>query len=294
MKTNPLPMNRGPSGHCDDWITLQLATILPLPRERAGLPAVASAEEGVRGNRRHPCWIIAPLFRFLGSKREFLFRGNLSRMLAVLAAATVTLSVARAQVPATATSTPAPSLAGNVSQILKLFQANVGDDLLIAFIKNSGAGYGLTADQIIYLRQQGVSDPVLMAMLNQPRPAAGVTRLAAPAPAVPPEYYAAQPPPAPAAPPVTYVQTVPDTADYSPPYYSPDYYHPPYYDYYPSYGWSEPLIVYWSGGGGRAWGRTWNRGAVGFGGARGGRGGPIGFGRTGVAGPRGTTAPRRR
>ena len=40
----------------------------------------------------------------------------------------------------------------------------------MAYIKNSGNSYGLNADQIIYLRQQGVSDAVITAMLNQPKP----------------------------------------------------------------------------------------------------------------------------
>lgn len=214
----------------------------------------------------------------------------LSRMLAVLAAATLTLSAARAQAPAAAR-TSAPPLADSASQILKLYQAKVGDDLIITFIKGSGTGYGLTADQIIYLRQQGLSDPVIMAMLNQPRPAAGLTRLAAPAPAVPPEYYAAPPPPAPAAPPVTYVQSVPDTADYSQPYYPPNYYYPADYDYpldyyyYPLYGWSSPVTLYWGGG------RVWDRGRAGFGGWR---GGTTGFGRTGGGVSRGPSGPRRR
>jgi hypothetical protein len=222
----------------------------------------------------------------------------LSRMLALLAAATLTLPAARAQ-SSMPTNTPAPPLLGNAAQILKLSLAKVGDDMILAYIKSTDAGYGLTADQIIYLRQQGLSDPVLMAMLNQPRPAAGVTHLATPAPAVPPEYYAAQPPPAPAAPPVTYVQSVPDTANYAQPYYPPnyfypaDYYYPPdYYNYYPLYGWSSPVTFYLGGG------RGWDRGRAGFGGWR---GGTIGLGRTGGGtirtggtGSRGTSAPRRR
>ena len=48
-------------------------------------------------------------------------------------------------------------------------KANVGDETIIAYIKNSGNSYGLNADQIIYLRQQGVSDAVVRTMLNQPQ-----------------------------------------------------------------------------------------------------------------------------
>ena len=58
-----------------------------------------------------------------------------------------------------------------VSQIVQLEQAKVGDETIIAYIKNSGSSYRLDADQIIYLRQQGISDGVITTMLNQPKPA---------------------------------------------------------------------------------------------------------------------------
>ncbi|HWQ90404.1 MAG TPA: hypothetical protein VN673_01945 [Clostridia bacterium] len=51
--------------------------------------------------------------------------------------------------------------------ILKLAKAEVGEDAILAFIVNSGKTYPLNADQIIYLKQSGISAPVLTAMLNQ-------------------------------------------------------------------------------------------------------------------------------
>ena len=71
-----------------------------------------------------------------------------------------------------ATTAPAPHLAYGVSQIIQLSQAKVGDDTIIAYIRNSGNSYGLTADQIIYLQQQGVSTAVINTMLSQPKPGA--------------------------------------------------------------------------------------------------------------------------
>ena len=53
--TPALYLNRGWSGRLNPRMTLRLATILPLPRERAG----------VRGNRCQPCRIIAPLPWFM-------------------------------------------------------------------------------------------------------------------------------------------------------------------------------------------------------------------------------------
>ncbi len=75
-----------------------------------------------------------------------------------------------------------PQLSYGVSQIVQLAQAKVGDDTIIAYIKNSGNSYGLTVDQIIYLRHQGISDAVITTMLNQPKPAVAVATPTTPAP----------------------------------------------------------------------------------------------------------------
>jgi hypothetical protein len=130
----------------------------------------------------------------------------------------------------------APQLAYGVPQILQLAQAKVSDDTIIAYIHNSGNSYGLNADQIIYLRQQGVSDGVINVMLNQPKTAA-VT-----APAAPPDNsYQAQAPASYApAPTTTYVQSAPSAVYVVPnsqPYYNNYYYSQPYYypySYFPS------------------------------------------------------------
>lgn len=165
----------------------------------------------------------------------------------------------------------APQLAYGVPQILQLAQAKVGDDTIIAYIKNSGNSYGLTADQIIYLRQQGLSDAVITAMLNQPRP--GVMAAAAPVatPATPaPQpvastaYAAADVSTATAAPTVSYIQSVPATTCYYQPYY-----------YYPSYCWYPPVSLsfgwVWGGGhGGSCYYGGWHGGGYCGGGWHGG------------------------
>jgi hypothetical protein len=161
-------------------------------------------------------------------------------VLAVIAAAGLVLpTVTLAEQDSTGNT--APPLAYGVPQILQLAQAKVTDDVIIAYIHNSGNSYGLNADQIIYLRQQGISDNVLTTMLNQPKPgstsvptAPPVDSYAAPAPVA-----YAQPAPAPA-----YDQSAPASSVYVMPnnqiYYSS--YYPYYYGgYYPfvsfSYGW---------------------------------------------------------
>jgi hypothetical protein len=187
---------------------------------------------------------------------------NLKSILAVMAVAGLALGAFSALAQNTPASTPAqpaavsasaPQLAYGVPQILQLSQAKVGDDTIIAYIKNSGNSYGLNADQIIYLRQQGVSDAVITTMLSQPKLAA-----VAPNPAIsepqPPAPAVAQVSTATVAPTVTYVQTVPATTYYYQPYYYPAY------AVYPavslSFGWGGG----WHGGGyGRWHGGGWHR-----------------------------------
>jgi len=169
---------------------------------------------------------------------------------------------------------PTPQLPYGVGQILQLQQAKVGDDTIVAYIRNSGNSYGLSADQIIYLQQQGLSSAVITAMLSQPRPGvlppapapAPVTTDTAPPAAPPaPADYTQQPAYAsPAvAPSVTYVQ--PSTVYYS----SPAYY--PYYPYYP-YGWGYPVgfSIGWGYGWRGGWGGGWHGGGFHGGGFHGG------------------------
>jgi hypothetical protein len=62
----------------------------------------------------------------------------------------------------TGTTPPGPSLA----EVQALVQAHVSDTVIVSQIQNSSARYALTADQIIALKNAGVSDPVLNALIN--------------------------------------------------------------------------------------------------------------------------------
>ena len=128
-----------------------------------------------------------------------------------------------AQNPPDNTASP---LSYGVPQILQLSQAGVGNDIITAYIHNSGNSYGLDANQIIYLKQQGISNTVLTAMLNQPKSASA-----------PPAYpYAAQTPVAYAslaaydqtAQPST-VYVVPNNQSYYTTYYSQPYFYPTFF-----------------------------------------------------------------
>src|ERR1700722_13131979 len=69
-----------------------------------------------------------------------------------------------------------PSRAVVFSEVVKLSQAHQSDDVIMGYLKNSGAAYSLSADEIIYLNNQGVSQRVIAA-LQAPS--------GAPAPAIP-------------------------------------------------------------------------------------------------------------
>ena len=85
---------------------------------------------------------------------------------AVAQDSTTTTTAATTAQPA-AVSQAAPQLSYGVPEVLQLSQAKVGDSTIITYVRNSGNNYGLNAAQIIYLRQQGVSDAVINTMLNQ-------------------------------------------------------------------------------------------------------------------------------
>lgn len=139
--------------------------------------------------------------------------------------------------PAATVAPPAGSavqLSPAVQDVLKLSRAKVSDDITIAFIRNSGSRFSLTAAEIVYLRNEGESDQVIAAMLNQPSGPA-VT----PAPATPqPAAAAPLPTPSASAPAFSPVATVYQVAPaYAP---APTVYvvsepRPSYYPAYPYY-----------------------------------------------------------
>ena len=147
--------------------------------------------------------------------------------------------------PPVAASQPAPQLSYGVPQVLQLVQAKVSDGIIVSYIQNSGTIYSLKADEIVYLKQAGVSDPVLNAMLAQRSRLTGSTEPAAttassPAASVQTDTPAPTPAELPApttpAPAVTYVQTAPPSTVYVVPEAQAYPYDPLYYGAYPYYG----------------------------------------------------------
>jgi hypothetical protein len=109
---------------------------------------------------------------------------------------------------------PPTSFSPTVSEVVKLTQSGLGDDVVIAYVKNSAARFNLTANDIVGLKNSGVSEPIISAMLTHdsavPRPA--------PVFVAPQNQYSSTPPPspipnAPTAPPASSVPpavTIPD------------------------------------------------------------------------------------
>ncbi len=79
-----------------------------------------------------------------------------------------------------AASPAAPQLSYGVSQVVQLAHANVGEDVIVNYIQNSGNAYGLDANQILYLKQQGVSDRIINTMLGQRSRVAAAAQTAPP------------------------------------------------------------------------------------------------------------------
>jgi hypothetical protein len=108
---------------------------------------------------------------------------------------------------ASAQTAPA-NLSPGLQEVVKLTQAHMGDDVVTAYIKNSGQSYNLSADDILYLNSQGVSQGVISTLLQ----AKGATVATPTMPMTP------NPVPTTPAPPPTYVAPVAASADaYVPP-----------------------------------------------------------------------------
>jgi hypothetical protein len=62
--------------------------------------------------------------------------------------------------------TPPANLSPGLQEVIKLTQAHMADEVIVAYIKNSGASYSLSANDILYLNSQGVSQPVISTLLQ--------------------------------------------------------------------------------------------------------------------------------
>jgi len=131
-----------------------------------------------------------------------------------------------------------------VADVLKLSRAQVGDEITLTYIRNSGTIYNLGPKDIVYLRDQGVSDRVISTMLDQRKKLTEVAAQTAPPPATQPP---ASPDTGAAAP--AYVEPAPAYVAPSSVYVIP-YPTSSYYGYYNGYygGYYQPYCGPYYGG----------------------------------------------
>lgn len=183
------------------------------------------------------------------------------------------LSTASAQEPTDSPAIPnisapvasaAPATAGKlpygVEDVVKLSRAQVSEGVILTYIQNSGTIYNLGPKDIVTMRDQGVSDRVINAMLDQRKTVeastqAGASALAAPADttvvAAAPTYSSPPPDATPASASSVYVIPYPAATSAYYGYYQP-YYSGGYYGYY---GYGYPSVSFGFGYGGAYYGR---------------------------------------
>jgi hypothetical protein len=64
------------------------------------------------------------------------------------------------------TATALTNISPAVAEVIRLAESGVGDDVVLAYIQNSQATFDLRADDVLYLRDVGVSSAVITAMLT--------------------------------------------------------------------------------------------------------------------------------
>lgn len=203
-------------------------------------------------------------------KRRFLpIAGYVFLSCTWLACGAAAAETAREASPGAAAQPPATKakLPHGADDVVRLSTARVNEEVILNYIQTSGTIYNLTPQDIVRLRDEGVSDRVINAMIDQrrvvPIQAAAAQNLAQaqpaanPAPAASTAVYVAQP-----APVVVYTQPEPPrstlhiipypaarAAYYGPP---PHYYRPPDHGWYyrPVY---PRFSVYWGWRGPGCW-----------------------------------------
>src|SRR5262249_38598411 len=65
------------------------------------------------------------------------------------------------------TALPSVNLPTAASEVVRLSEAGSTEEVILAYIQRSTAPFNLSADQILYLRDIGISSPMITAMLNR-------------------------------------------------------------------------------------------------------------------------------
>lgn len=156
-----------------------------------------------------------------------------------------------------------------VEDVLKLSRAQISEEVILNYVRSSGTIYNITPKDIVYMRDQGVSEKVINVMLDQRKRVELAAQNAAPATSIPIVPTVANAPvvpdasSAPAAPAPVYTDpnaayataplTPPASSVYVIPYSTEAYPYYGSYGYYPYYygGWYGPSVSFGFGFGGR-------------------------------------------
>ena len=85
-----------------------------------------------------------------------------TKWIALVVAVALPLVSVYAQAPAAG----AANISPNAAEVVKLAGSGVGEDVVLAYVQNSQSLFNLSADDVLYLRDVGVTQPVITAMLN--------------------------------------------------------------------------------------------------------------------------------
>lgn len=157
-------------------------------------------------------------------------------------------ATATPEAPAAPSSTAPPaSLPRSLQDIVRLVRSGIDDSVVVAFVQTAPSMPRPSADDLLNLREAGVSPAVLTALLKRPAPARPARPTTIPGVAPAPERGT---PPAAAAPPTVIVQQAPAPSVTYLPSYSYTWYASPYWTYrswydpwyrpwcaWPTYGW---------------------------------------------------------
>src|SRR6266403_5801947 len=111
--------------------------------------------------------------------REFNYFMKNLKWMGLLTAVALPLFSGHAQAPVTQLPEPGPNgqlenqssaamptdLTPGAAEVIRLAESGSGDDVVLAYIRNSQAAFNLSADHILYLKDLGLSSAVLTAML---------------------------------------------------------------------------------------------------------------------------------
>ena len=107
----------------------------------------------------------------LVSPRSLRILASIAMMLSTLAVAaqnSAPQTSTAAASPASSQAQASPQLSPGVSDVLRMSQAGVSDATVVAYVQTSERGYGgLSAPEIVYLHEAGVSSGVVNAMLDK-------------------------------------------------------------------------------------------------------------------------------